>query len=79
MEAKRVLKPNGLLFISYFMNEYAVITQGFIENNKNEAINNKLLNKDFKITPKKDDLYSFARLEDIDKLNELYILKELKY
>ena len=77
-EAKRVLKPNGYLFISYCMNEYAVITHGFIENNINESISNKLVNKDFKITPKKDDLYSFVRLEDIDKLNELSNLKRVK-
>ena len=33
-EAKRVTKPNGLIFVSYCMNEYAVITHGFIDNNK---------------------------------------------
>ena len=77
-EAKRVLKPNGLLFISYCMNEYAVITHGFIENNINTSIKNKLLDKDFKITPKEDDLYSFVRLEDINKLNELSKLKRIK-
>lgn len=77
-EAKRVLKPNGLLFISYCMNEYAVITHGFIENNINTSIKNKLLDNSFKITPKEDDLYSFVRLEDINKLNELSKLKRIK-
>ena len=77
-EAKRILKPNGLLFISYCTNEYAVITHGFIENSINESIKNKLLDKDFKITPKEDDLYSFVRLEDINKLNELSNLKRVK-
>lgn len=78
MEAKRVLKPNGYLFISYCMNEYAVITHGFIENNINDSIKNKLLDKGFKITPKDTDLYSFVRIEDIDKLNELSNLKRVK-
>lgn len=77
-EAKRVLKPNGYIFISYCTNEYAVITHGFIENNINDSIKNKMLNKDFKITPKEDDLYSFVRLEDINKLNELANLKRIK-
>ena len=77
-ETKRVLKPNGLLFISYCMNEYAVITHGFIENNINDSLDNKLLDKDFKITPKDTDLYSFVRLEDINKLNELSNLKRIK-
>ena len=60
-EAKRVLKPNGKIFISYCMNEYAVITHGFIENNINESLKNNLVGKDFKITPVESDLYSFVR------------------
>ena len=31
-EAKRIVKENGLIFISYYMNEYAIITHGFMEN-----------------------------------------------
>ena len=77
-EAKRVLKPNGYLFISYCTNEYAVITHGFIENNINDSLDNKLLDKDFKITSKDTDLYSFVRHEDINKLNELANLKRIK-
>ena len=77
-EAKRVCKPNGLIFISYCMNEYAIITHGFIDNNINESINNKLVDKNFKITPKEDDLYSFVRLKDINKLNRLSKLKRIK-
>ncbi len=65
-EAKRVVKPNGLIFISYCMNEYAVITHAFKEkqilNIKNE------LNKDFKVLNNPTDLYTYVRLEDINKL-----------
>ena len=68
MEAKRVTKKNGYIFISYCMNEYALITHGFIDNNINNEIDNKRVNKDYKITSKDDDLYSFVRLEDINKL-----------
>lgn len=68
MEAKRVTKKNGYIFISYCMNEYALITHGFIDNNIISEIDNKHINKDYKITPKDDDLYSFVRLEDINKL-----------
>ena len=73
MEAKRVTKKNGYIFISYCMNEYAVITHGFIDNNIINSINTNLVDKDYKITPKNTDLYSFVRLEDINKL-----LKESK-
>ena len=77
-EAKRVTKPNGLIFISYCMNEYAVITHGFIDNNINESIKNNLVDKSFKITPVETDLYSFVRLKDINKLNKECKLKRVK-
>ena len=67
-EAKRVTKKNGYIFISYCMNEYALITHGFINNNIISELDNKRVNKDYKITPKENDLYSFVRLEDINQL-----------
>ena len=77
-EAKRVTKSGGYIFISYCMNEYAVITHGFIDNNIKESINNNIINKDYKITSKKDDLYSFVRLEDIEYLKDKLNLKRVK-
>ncbi len=77
-EAKRVLKNNGYIFISYCMNEYAVITHGFIDNNIKATIENKEINKEFSITPKENDLYSFVRLKDINKLNKDSGLKRIK-
>ena len=76
MEAKRVLKDNGLIFISYCMNEYAIITHGFkdgyILNEKDKLTN------DFKIISKEDELYSFVRLEDINYLKKKTDLKRVK-
>jgi ubiquinone/menaquinone biosynthesis C-methylase UbiE len=78
LEAKRVTKKNGYIFISYCMNEYAVITHGFIDNNIINELDNKRVNKDYKITPKEDDLYSFVRLEDINQLlNDSGLKREL--
>lgn len=77
-EAKRITKKNGLIFISYCMNEYALITHGFIDNNINESKNNKLINNEYKITPKEDDLYSFVRIEDINYLKNKTNLKRIK-
>ena len=67
-EAKRVLKKNGTILVQYIMNEYAVIRHGF----KEKEILNSLdrLDSNFHITSKADDLYSYVRLEDIDKLNK---------
>ena len=77
-EAKRITKENGYIFISYCMNEYAVITHGFIDNNIKESIDNNLIDKDYKITPKETDLYSFVRLEDINYLKDKCNLKRVK-
>lgn len=75
-EAKRVTKKKGLIFISYCMNEYALITHGFIEN---ELLNElDKIDNNYKIKSNKDDLYSFVRLEDIDELNKLVNLKRIK-
>ena len=77
-EAKRITKKNGYIFISYCMNEYAVITHGFIDNNIQESIDNNLIDNDYKITPKETDLYSFVRLEDINYLKDKCNLKRVK-
>ena len=77
-EAKRITKKNGLIFISYCLNEYAIITHGFIDNNILESIDNGLIDDNFKITPKDEDLYSFVRLEDINYLKDIVKLKRIK-
>ena len=74
-EAKRITKKGGYIFISYCMNEYAIITHGFIDNNIKESIKNNEVDSEYKITPKDNDLYSFVRVEDIDYLKEELDLK----
>lgn len=76
IEAKRVLKENGLIFISYCMNEYAVITHGFKDGFIMGEMNK--LDKHFKIISNEDDLYSYVRLEDINYLKKKSNLKRVK-
>ena len=78
MEAKRIVKQNGVILISYYMNEYAVITHGFKDNNILEAIKNNEIDENFHITPKETDLYSMVRLEDINELKDKADLKRIK-
>lgn len=78
MEAKRVLKPNGVIFIQYIMNEYAIITHGFKEYFILDSINDNLIDEKYHIKSKENDLYSYSRLEDIDELKELANLKRVK-
>ena len=77
-EARRILKDGGYIFISYYMNDYAIITHGFKDKNIIDAINNKRVDKDFHVISDKDDLYSMVRIKDINELNKLAQLKRVK-
>ena len=77
-EAKRILKPNGILLVAYVMNEYAVIVHGFRDNYIIENIKENIIDDNFHCTPKETDLYKYMRLEDINELNELSNLKRIK-
>ena len=76
MEAKRVLKPNGTILISYIMNEYAIIRHGFKDRHILKEMDR--IDTSFHIISKEDDLYSYVRIEDIDELNKLTNLKRVK-
>lgn len=69
-EARRILCDEGIIFISYYMNEYGIITHGFKDNYIEDALKDGLVDEDFHILSKEDDLYSFVRLEDINRYNE---------
>lgn len=77
-EAKRIVKDTGIIMVAYCMNDYAIITHGFIDNNIKESIKNNLVDDTFKLTPKENDLYSRLRLNDINRLNELAGLTRIK-
>lgn len=67
-EAKRIVSKDGFIFISYCMNEYCILTYGFIENHINECISNNMVDEDFNCISRKNDLYSMVRIEDINSL-----------
>lgn len=77
-EAKRVTRENGIIMVAYIMNEYAVLTHGFKENKIIDSINNNLVDDTFHITPKETDLYSYVRLDDINKYNSEVKLERIK-
>lgn len=77
-EAKRIVKKDGIILISYCMNEYAILTHGFKENNIKESIDNDLVDENYKIIKDKDELYSYVRLEDINYLKDITKLERIK-
>ena len=70
MEAKRVLKPGGHLFISYIMNEYSVLMYGFKDHHIKEAVRTGMIDETFHCTDTANPLYDYARLEDIYALSD---------
>lgn len=72
-EAKRITKK--YIFVTYIMNEYAVIEYAFKGNNY-QNIKDKLTD-DYHIDDK-DALYFEVRLEDIDELNNMCDLQLIK-
>lgn len=77
-EAKRVCKTGGIIFVAYYMNDYAVIVHGFRDNNITQSLQNGIVDKNFKIKHDSDKLYSMERLDDIKNYNKMVGLKRLK-
>ena len=76
-EAKRAVKDNGYIFISYYINDYAIMKHGFIDKNIKAAFEKGNVNKKFHVVSKENDLYSFVTMEEIDKLkNECKLVRE---
>lgn len=77
-EAKRITKKDGIIMVAYIMNDYCILTHGFKDNNILNAIENKMIDDNFKCIKWDNNLYSVYRLEDIDKLNEKVNLNRIK-
>lgn len=75
-EAERITKSGGYIFISYCMNEYAIITHGFKENFIKEELHK--INSDYQIISNENDLYSYVRLEEINHLKNECNLERVK-
>ncbi|MBQ0023961.1 MAG: class I SAM-dependent methyltransferase [Prevotellaceae bacterium] len=68
-EAKRVTKPGGVIFVAYLMNEYSILSYCFDEDRITDLMERGVVDSDFHIRAKADELYDYIRLEDIDRLN----------
>ncbi len=69
-EAKRVTKPGGLIFVAYLMNEYSILSYCFDEDRIGELLARGVVDENFHIQSKDDELYDYIRLEDINRLDE---------
>ena len=77
-EAKRVTKKDGLILVSYYMNEYSLIQYAFVKGHIKDALEEGRLDENFHVVAKEGDLYSMVRLEDIRKYSNEVGLKTIK-
>lgn len=77
-EAKRVVKTGGLIFVAYYLNEYAVLVHGFRDNFILQNIADGKLDSSFKIKNDISNLYSMERIEYIKRYSKKAGLKRLK-
>ena len=68
LEAKRVLRKGGYLLIMYLTNEYAMITYAFKEGNLQKCLKEGKIDENFQTVTTEKDLYSYVRIEEINKL-----------
>lgn len=66
-EAKRITKHGGYIMVAYYLNDYAVVVHGFRDGNILQSIKQGRLDDKFHIVAKQDDVFTFDRLEDINK------------
>lgn len=74
-EAKRITKPNGFIVVAYLLNDYAVISYAFKENNIFNVLKQNKLDKNFITHTNIDDLYSYDTLENIETYSQKCDLK----
>lgn len=68
-EAKRVTKPDGLIFVAYLMNEYSILSYCFDEDRIDALMEEGAVDDNFHIQAGPDQLYDYVRIEDIDRLD----------
>ena len=69
-EAIRVTKKGGHIFVAYCMNEAAIISHGFKNNQIKSYIEKKMITEDFHCKSKPEDVFELVRIEDIKRLTE---------
>lgn len=77
-EAKRVMKPDGILMVAYLMNDYGIVMYALKEGHLLDCYNGYRLDEDFHCHSKEEDLYDFVSVDDINSMNEKQVLHRIK-
>lgn len=68
-EAKRVTKPNGVIFVAYLLADYAIIRHAIMDGNLSASVAQNKIDSNYNIISCEQDLYSYVRLSDINEYN----------
>lgn len=68
-EAKRVTKPNGVIFVAYILADYAIIRHAIMDGNLDKSLSQNKIDDNYNIISSEKDLYSYVRLPEIDQYN----------
>ena len=68
-EAKRVTKPDGLIFVAYLMNEYSILSYCFDEDRIGGLLEKGVVDREFHIKAEADELYDYVRPDEINRLD----------
>ena len=68
-EAKRVTKPDGLIFVAYLMNEYSILSYCFDEDRIGGLLEKGVVDREFHIKAEADELYDYVRIDEMNRLD----------
>lgn len=68
-EAKRVTKPGGVIFVTYLMNEYSILSYCFDQDRIGDLRAHGFVDDEFHVRCQEGELYDYVRIEDINRLN----------
>lgn len=78
LEAKRITKKGGVIFVAHLLSDYAIIKHGFMDKNIIGAKQNNKIDKNFNIFSEEKDLYSYVNIKQINHLNKHCGLKRIQ-
>lgn len=78
LEAKRITKKDGYLFVAYCMNEGTIISYVFAGNGLEDVLSKDLLTEDWHCKSEPKEIFELVRIEDINEYNEEAGLSRIK-
>ena len=78
LEAKRITKKDGYIFVAYCMNEGSIISYVFASNGLEEVLSKDLLTDDWHCKSDPKEIFELVRIEDIDEYNKEAGLSRIK-